>query len=366
VSLPGYRSIINLDSKVRMTLWGNVPAFSDYPPVLESTVMLHVPAPEVDLDFTLDHGRVHLANGKSAGPARVRVRFQRESWNLTLLDAASEVVLELWGMEPAGDPLDHNAEEAPLILFDLYVKGKALLQVGNDSIPLPSSSHIRWTSSTPKPAGPETLSQVPAWWTNRVDPNRPQVQDMMLALLDFRDLLNKKEVVTDAVVTEVWASADSANRQVGVMFLGALEAVLPLADGLEDSQHADVRSAASYCLRWWTSRSIDQRLELARTLHEKKGYAKEQVAVILGLLRICSPKAAARPETYSRLIALLNHNSLAVRELAWQQLAQLVPELVQTIRFDPGADADKRQTAVTEVKKRIPEGQVPSRSARSG
>src|SRR5207245_7795713 len=79
VSLPGYRSELRLDSGVHLALWGNLPEFSRFPPVLESGVVLHGNR-DVDLDFTLDRGRVVLSNHKGEGPARVRLRFADEGW----------------------------------------------------------------------------------------------------------------------------------------------------------------------------------------------------------------------------------------------------------------------------------------------
>ena len=97
VSLPGYQSLIALDSGLQLTLWGNLPEFSDRPPVFESVVMLNDPPSGVDLDFTLDRGRVVVANRKpSEGSAIVRVRFLSEVWQVELPDTQSEVGLELW------------------------------------------------------------------------------------------------------------------------------------------------------------------------------------------------------------------------------------------------------------------------------
>jgi pSer/pThr/pTyr-binding forkhead associated (FHA) protein len=106
VSLPGYRSLITLDSGAHLTLWGNLPEFSGSPPVLESVVMLHPAGAGTDLDFTLDRGRVVIANRKSpAAPVRVHLRFLGEVWDLELPDDSSEAALELWGLPqrpPAG------------------------------------------------------------------------------------------------------------------------------------------------------------------------------------------------------------------------------------------------------------------------
>src|SRR5207253_10984350 len=98
----------------QLLLWGNLPEFSRLlPPRLESAVVLHA-NPEFDLDFTLDRGRVLLSNHKREGPARIRLRFQDEAWDLTLPDQNTEVAAELVGIslpytrEPGGgDPELH-------------------------------------------------------------------------------------------------------------------------------------------------------------------------------------------------------------------------------------------------------------------
>ena len=85
VSLPGYRSEIRLESGVHLLLWGNLPEFSQVPPLLESAVTLHVPEPKadpkIDLEFTIHHGRVILSNHKFRGEAHVRLRFHNDFAN---------------------------------------------------------------------------------------------------------------------------------------------------------------------------------------------------------------------------------------------------------------------------------------------
>src|SRR5262249_26268964 len=70
VGMPGAA----LDSKngaVRLTLLSDLEGTSPFP-VLESAVVLHA-AEGADLDFTLDRGRVELANRKDKGSAKVKV-----------------------------------------------------------------------------------------------------------------------------------------------------------------------------------------------------------------------------------------------------------------------------------------------------
>jgi hypothetical protein len=130
MSLPGYRSSILMDSGVRLMLWGDVLEFSKFPPVLESTVVLHAPPKGTDLDFTLDRGRVYLSKYKAdKSSAHVRVRFHQEVWDLTLPDSRSAVVLELWGLYPPNRPAGKElGTETPLACVGLFVKGGAQLR----------------------------------------------------------------------------------------------------------------------------------------------------------------------------------------------------------------------------------------------
>src|SRR5262249_16958050 len=98
VSLPGYASEIRLNNGLRLLLRGNVPEFSIHPLmdlILDCALVLDKSA-EVDLDLTLQRGRLYVTNNKAAekGPAKVRVRFNDEVWDLTL-EPNTEVGIDL-------------------------------------------------------------------------------------------------------------------------------------------------------------------------------------------------------------------------------------------------------------------------------
>jgi hypothetical protein len=364
VSLPGYRSKIELDSGVHLVLWGNVPAFSAFPPVLESMVMLHAPQPGIDLDLTLDHGRIHLMNRKKPpGPVKARIRFHREIWDVILPDTSSEAVVELWGCDL---PVDLFAatpkEEPPVTGVTLYVKGQALLTVRQQEHKLANLTAVGWTLGGGL-SGPNTLDRLPDWWTSKLSPQgNPAVADAMLALRDYDQVLHKKPDVLDALLTVMRESPDLETRAMAPLHLGAIDALGHLLDALEDRQCGQVRVTACYVLRRWMSRGIDQRQEILRTLQQRKGYPRDKAGLIVRLLYACSSEAAARPQTYSSLINLLDHENLAVRELAWQQLALLVPPAARArITYDPAGDAEKRKADIAQWRQLIPEGKLPPR-----
>jgi hypothetical protein len=354
VSLPGDRSPVLLDCKVQLGLWGNVPEFSNFPAVLESSVMLNVPASGTDLDFILDHGRVHLANLKPSGPARIRVRFQQAIWDLSLCDGNAEAVLELWDLEPPAG--SESAGRKSSTCLGLFVKGQVQVHIGGKEYRMPSSSRLTWTSNHPEPMGPETLPQPPDWWTSKIDPKEQRIRDTMLALIEFSDLLDKPDAVIDVVVTQVRESADAPNRVLGTLFLGALEAVPYLIDALEDRQHPEVRSTAAYVLRHWLSSGADNTAELVRFLQERRGFSPQKADIVVRLLNRYSEQELKDEHTFETLVGYPNHDNLAIRQLAFEHLLLLFPDTAAKVPYNPLADPEQRKQAMEQWSKLRPAG----------
>ncbi len=359
VSLPGYRSRVQLDSGVQLTLWGHVPEFSNLPPVLESSVLLHAPEHGIDLDFSLDHGRVHLTHFKSQDEARVRMRFRQEIWELTL-PRATEVVLDLWGHYPRGVPFrEEPGARGPLAMLELYCKGPARLKTAAREYVWPDSSRFSWSNDHHATVGPEPMPKPPDWWTNRLDwQTVPAIAEMILALNDLSDKLAWTNAILETVLTQVRESEDPPSRSLGVLCLAALDAVPHLVDALEDRQHFEVRWAARYALQHWMSRHADHDLELFRLLQELTGYSRENAAIVLGLLHTFSEVAGADPKTYQTLIEYLNHDKLAVRELASWHLTLLAPHIAKDLLFDPAGTSEHRKQIQDAWKKRLRNGSI--------
>lgn len=359
VSLPGYRSRIRLDSGANLDLWGNLPEFSAFPPVLESVVMLNAPVAGIDLDVTLERGRVRLSTSRTDKPLAVRMRFAREVWDLTLPDARSEAVVEHWGFWPRGVPFSREPGPGPERCVGLFVRGDVRLRSGDKDIPLSNQTRFTWTSASGSAAAPDKLERMPDWWTDRVTPDDDRRADMMLALQDCDELLGRTDGVLDALVTAVRESPTSANRRLGVLCLGALNAASALVDCLDNRDHADVRGTSAFVLRQWIARGKADELDLFAILCDRKFYAPEKAALILQFLHTFSQKDIAEPETYQRLIGYLNHDNLAVRDLALWHLALLAPGVVKEVPYRPTDPAGKRAEAVEAWRKRIPPGTVP-------
>ncbi len=363
VSLPGYRSTLTMDTGVQLTLWGDLPEFSPFPPVLESVVMLNVPRTGIDLDVTLERGRIHLVNLKSAGASRIELRFLRQSWQLTLPDPGSEACAELWPLLGEGATSSKNPV-APIVV-GLFVKGKARLEAAGQTLELADRSRVSWVNVSGNPARQETLTELPAWWTKPPDRSLPQVADAMISLQDWSTYLSKShEYIVDTILTNVRESKDSKLRALGLLFLAALDEMPFLVEFLDERQHAEVRGTARHALQLWLSRGPNSQAELARILKDKRGYAPEKGALIGRLLQRIPDADLAKPETYQSLIRYLDHENLIVRDLAFWHLAQLVPSGAASIAYDPVAEADQRRKHIAEWQKIILPGKVPEAPAR--
>jgi hypothetical protein len=365
VSLPGYRSTLTMDTGVQLTLWGDLPEFSPFPPVLESVVMLNVPRSGVDLDVTLERGRIHLVNLKSAGASRIELRFLRQSWQLTLPEPGSEACAELWPL--LGQGATSGKDPVAPIVVGLFVKGKARLEAAGQTLELADRSRVRWVNVSGSPPRQESITQLPAWWTKPPDRSQPQVADAMISLQDWSGYLSKsKEFIVDTILTQVRESKDSKLRALGLLFLAALDEMPFLVEFLEERQHAEVRGTARHALQVWLSRGPNSQAELARILKEKQGYSPEKGALIGRLLQRIPDADLAKPETYQSLIRFLDHENLIVRDLAFWHLAQLVPSGAASIAYDPAAEADQRRKHIAQWQKIIPPGKVPEAPAKDG
>ncbi|HEY7155564.1 MAG TPA: FHA domain-containing protein [Gemmataceae bacterium] len=377
VSLPGYRSLIALDGGAHLTLWGNLPEFSAAPPVLESVVMLHSPTSGVDLDFTLDRGRVLIANRKaSPAPIHVRLRFLRETWELELPDAKSEAVVELWNL-PRGAPSGSTAPP-PLACLGLFTKGRVLVKTPRPSFDLSDQSRLSWVSQQPTELYRAALPELPAWWAKPPERTAPQVQKALRSLLDWHDrlagsnadsapkktLANGAASVVTTIKTQVEEVKDADNQDVGVFFLAALDETEPLLGFLKDRQNANVRGVTLFALQAWLSRGSQHAGELIRIL-ERRGDSKDKAERIVRLLHFYPPEALGQKKTYEDLIDCLDDDNLLVRDLAFWQLDQLgvggrLPEEARKIAYDPTWEEEKRRPAVEQWKKLLGEGKVPS------
>jgi hypothetical protein len=344
VSLPGYRSELRLDSGVSLILWGNLPEFSPIPPVLESAVVLHA-NPAVDLDFTLDHGRVVLSNHKRIGPARIRLRFADEAWDVTLPDQNTEVAAELVGIclpytkEPGGG-------EPELHVALLGLKGQAQIKIRYDQSLLRSPSMLTWDNVAGAARSPVPLPHPPDWWRNPIPLNTP----MQAPLEGLTNRLVTKNI--DVAIAEAKNSPDPQSRVLALRGLGAMGNYASLLDCLADDKHAEVRIVAIGELRHLLGLSAKNGDKLRQALRQKN-YSDGQSQTILQLLHGIAPQDWPNPTVRAIVVDYLKHDKLAIRQLSHTLLLALQPDEGRKIAYDPAGDSESRERGYEAWKKLV-------------
>ncbi|HEV3258305.1 MAG TPA: HEAT repeat domain-containing protein [Gemmataceae bacterium] len=362
VSLPGYRSEIELQSKVGLILWGNLLPDGRSASVLESEAVLNY-NPKVDLDITLNHGRIVITNHKR-DEARVTLRFQQEVWQVTLPENGCEVVAELWSLFPAG--MDYKASVDPqgdgpdVALALIVTHGQAQLKVNYATQRLEEPSGpaaFRWDNAAGADRSPQMMEKLPGWLT------RTQLDSRVAKALEkLSSQLNKGEDI-EVVLPQAVRDDNGLVRVYGVFALGAISDLPDLLDALGDENNVDVRFNAIITLRNWIALRKGNPEKLYAELRDKY---KSSANVIIELLYTYGKEQLRNPNTWESLVAYLDSPKLAIRELANWQLWQLLPEVQANIRFDANGDSDQREAAILRWQKIIPPGQLPQLQGPAG
>jgi hypothetical protein len=351
-----------LESKngaVRLNFLTDFSGTSPYP-VIEAAVTLHV-NPKADLDFTLDRGRVEVANEKKDGAARVLFRVRGEVWELTLAEPGTLVGIEVYGRWAHGTPFkkEPGPKDVPLTDMVLIVlKGQAELKHTDCRHLLkgpPGPALVDWGSEVGQCPSPQRLDKVPDWAEppNLTD---PKVMKRIAATKRLRELLQTK-LPTEAIET-LLQSDEPFQRRLGVFAAAALDDLEPLGNALSTTKYPDVWDNGVIALRNWIGRGPGQDLKLYNALIEKRKMKPAQAATVLELLHGFADDDLDEPETYETLIDFLGKDELAIRGLAYWHLKRLVPQ-GEKIGYDPLAPKDKREAAIAEWKKLIPKGKLP-------
>jgi hypothetical protein len=167
-------------------------------------------------------------------------------------------------------------------------------------------------------------------------------------------LANKPSV--EVVLEETLKEADASSRILAVYGLGAADDLPMVLDCLSEEKHPEIRVAAITDLQHWMSIRPGNDAILYRALESK--YKSGPAEAIMELLHPYSEKQRKEPETYETFIACLKHEKLAIRQLAYFQLINLVPE-GRKIPYDPAGGVDQLEYSFEEWKKLVPTGKLP-------
>ncbi|MBM4071512.1 MAG: hypothetical protein FJ271_21645 [Planctomycetes bacterium] len=381
VSLPGAKSQIQMESGVRLTLWGYLPELWPVPPLLESRAQLHQPK-RFDLDMTLSRGRIALLNTRTDRPVRVRLRFENpthpeakeEHFDITVHEKGSEVVVDRtffpFTERFYKDPKHANRVGPAAMLAVAVTGGEAYFSYTDSTYRLeaPGKSGptlVLWESFKGM-SGPHNLEKLPD--TLSSNPPAPPGMDLKIRadMLRARDELSNdmsgKNV--DVALAEAVMGSNSPKARLAVRSFAALDDLNALLealiqeDAMDPRKFYDVRQSAVQSLQSWISYYRDGEYRLFDML--KKKYRPGEAESLMELLHSTyyTPQNIARPETYEVLIHYLNNDLLPIRELAAWHLYRLVPA-GRDIPYVGTMPAQARRAAQDRWHKLIPAGQLP-------
>jgi hypothetical protein len=364
LGLPG-AALESTKDAVRLSFHADLSGTSPFP-IIETAVVLHA-SPDAALDFTLERGRVELANRKAKGEARTRVRLREMPLELSLAEPGTRAALELYGRWLAGVPFRKDpkpGEEPVQSLILLVLQGHVDARCPECQRAMqapPGPALLQWDSLTGTDLAPQRLEKLPSWATD--DETTEQARAKKANLEELRRLVTTKSI--PAALDELLASKDPARRRLAVLAMGALDDLPRLGQALTNAKHPDVWDNGVLALRHWIGRGPGQDQKLYQGLIKEAGFNPLEAEAVLQLLHSFGEADLARPETYEMLLDYLEHDRLSLRGLAHWHLFRLVPA-GRAIGYNALAPQAERDRAVQKWRKLIPAGQLPPRSTAAG
>jgi hypothetical protein len=345
MALPGYKADIKLNSQVLVHLWGNVPEqVAMKSMVMQSIVRFHPPAAGFDADLTLDAGRIYLTTLKKEGGARLRLRFSGETWDVSLADDRSEVMVQVHRAFIPGTPYAREGGEKPRTEAQLVVvRGSAGLNAParfkNEK--LATWSRVEWDSTSGSLRAPKAIEpndplsiRVPLIAGELGQASQKALSDAALKLTDragVRVLLEARINLEDArdalastfAIYGYAAIADGPDTRT---------LIANLYDQLKERGRIYARKAAVVGISAWLARDPVNTALFHEVVTTQKGVPEDEADLIAQLLRGYSSREKGDPAAVDRLVEFLDHPNLIVREAALGNLIAF---------FDP--DAARKQ-----------------------
>jgi hypothetical protein len=364
LGMPGAK-LESRDGAVQLVFWTDLTGTSPSP-VKETAVILHS-QPGVDLDLTLDRGRVALVNHKKSGPAHVRLHVREDSWDMTLATPETAIALELFGRWPRGTRFTTKPGPKDVPTANLtFLVGKGEVMLDHDGVEHrmhapPGPALIEWDSVTGMEETPHRLTELPAW-AQRGVAEAPEVKERRLVREHILKAVQTQSI--SQVLDRLVNSDKPAERRFGVFAMAAMDDLVGLAKVMRETKYADVWDEGVLALRHWIGRGPGQDQKLYRALIAVGKYPPIDAETVCQLLHSFSEEDLARPEVYEALLDYMEDDRLSIRGLAYWHLKRIV-RAGQKFDYDPTAPKEARETAIAKwkelMKKLIAAGDLPPR-----
>ncbi len=345
VSLPGFRSAVQVGKNLKLTLWGAAPEiWPTLNPLFirlhESLVILH-PHDKLDLDLTLLRGRVVLTSLRADRPVQIRLRFPNptqedklEFVDLALMAKDSEILVErfclpyfLSGYQPFTKDPKHRDRIGPNAGMGYFVLAGAVRLKAYQLQPFvleapPGLAWLKWNSRGGGYSDPVFLKEMfPHFSVSPPllpDLNKRKRAAMLDARNDLNGLLSGKDVEADLAGGLVPDDKKDPDRQEALRILcvrsrGALDDYTGLLDLLGDANKpADVRRTAIQTLEHWIVQRRDHDQILWPVLKDRYRREAEKIMELLRGL-----------DNRDLLTDYLTSSSLILKEMASLRLAEV-------------------------------------------
>jgi hypothetical protein len=347
------------DKAVRVTGRAELNGVAPFP-VIETAVTLHTAEKGVDLDLSLERGRIEINNAREKGQAVIRIRIRDKSGELVLAEPGTRVALEIYGRWPKGVPFKKNAkpEDGPaLAIILLVLKGQAFVNTPEHAFALkapPGPAMIQGDGIHRTDPEAVYLEELPKW----AQGGETETSKRIKAGCNRFRALALKEGIGGAIDT-LLKSDDPYDRRLGIYLMAATDDLQRLRDALATAKTPDVWDSLILAIRHWIGREPGQDMILYNRLIELRKYTPVEAETALQLLHSFSDEDLATPETYQTLIALLDSDQMLIRGLAHWHLVRLVPGAAE-LGYDPLAPHEARLKAIKAWRAHLPAGKLPS------
>lgn len=327
VALPG-AVLVSKNGKVTLTFPGDLSASAPWP-IFDTACTLQA-ADDIDLDLSMETGRLVIRNTAAAGTAVLRLRFWNQTWTLALEGPETELLFDLSSRWPAGirfqpRPIGTPPPSPPAATAVLLVlKGNASVDVGGVALALsspPGPAELRWDSRHGPPQAASKIEQLPAWADLRRSPTS-QIRRLAEAFDRFRQTFLDDP---DGALSRFARADDPLQRTVALWMANAFEELEILEGALRKPRSTAEWDLSVMLFRHWLSRSSAHDLQLYDYL-VRQSYSEAEARIILQLLLGFSNDDLRLPETYQVLLDYLIHEKPLVRNLAAWHLIRLIPD----------------------------------------
>jgi hypothetical protein len=266
---------------------------------------------------------------------KLRLHVKKTDMDISLSKGGSMGV-ESFGQWFPGMRLNKPAPPEDVLTM-IVIRGRAEVEAKGKKHVLTGPSVLGW-SGREEPHGSEAMTKLPAWLDPAADDSAKATAWHRAVEALRRGLAEKKSVA--AALAHASGDKQPLTRAVALLSYSALGGADKVAAGLSDAASTEVRRAAIFALQHQLGRRADGDQHV-QTLIAKQ-FPARQAAIIVRLLRGFSAGDQTRPETWQTLVNYLQHENLAVRELAVWTLSGLVPK-AKNIPYDAAAGADDRR-----------------------